>query len=79
MNYTGVMPIIFAQPLLQIPAMLLKKIPSESTGLLGALRTFGDKLGDMGGSLHLTIYAVVIMLYCLNWRKGLPTKRETRV
>lgn len=66
-NYTGVMPIIFAQPLLQIPAMLLKKIPSESTGFLGALRTFGDKLGDMGGSLHLTIYAVVIMFFAFFW------------
>ena len=66
-NYTGVMPIIFAQPLLQIPAMLLKKIPSESTGFLGALRTFGDKLGDMGSSLHLTIYAVVIMFFAFFW------------
>ena len=33
-NYTGVMPIIFAQPLLQIPAMLLTKIPAERTGFL---------------------------------------------
>ncbi len=66
-NYTGVMPIIFAQPLLQIPAMLLRKIPSESTGFLGALRSFGNSLGDPGSALHLTIYAVVIMFFAFFW------------
>ncbi|MBR2941689.1 MAG: preprotein translocase subunit SecY, partial [Kiritimatiellae bacterium] len=49
-NYTGVMPIIFAQPLLQIPAMLLMKLPADSTGFLGALRTFGRELSDMGSA-----------------------------
>ena len=66
-NYTGVMPIIFAQPLLQIPAMLLRKIPATSTGILGALRTFGDKLVDMGSPVHLLIYAVVIMFFAFFW------------
>lgn len=66
-NYTGVMPIIFAQPLLQIPAMLLMKIPSDSTGFLGALRSFGMKLGDMGSATHLIIYAVVIMFFAFFW------------
>ena len=66
-NYTGVMPIIFAQPLLQIPAMLLMKIPSDSTGVLGALRTFGMQLGDMGSATHLIIYAAVIMFFAFFW------------
>jgi len=66
-NYTGVMPIIFAQPLLQIPAMLLMKIPSDATGFLGALRSFGMKLGDMGSATHLIIYAVVIMFFAFFW------------
>jgi preprotein translocase subunit SecY len=66
-NYTGVMPIIFAQPLLQIPAMLLTKISSESTGFLGALRMFGNELADMGSAVHLTIYAVVIMFFAFFW------------
>ena len=66
-NYTGVMPIIFAQPLLQIPAMLLMKIPSEKTGFLGALRSFGVQLGDMGSATHLIIYAVVIMFFAFFW------------
>lgn len=66
-NYTGVMPIIFAQPLLQIPAMLLKKIPATATGFTGALRSFGDQLGDMGSPTHLIIYAVVIMFFAFFW------------
>ncbi len=66
-NYTGVMPIIFAQPLLQIPAMLLMKIPSDKTGFLGWLRSIGMQLGDMGSALHLTIYAVVILFFAFFW------------
>ena len=66
-NYTGVMPIIFAQPLLQIPAMLLMKIPSDKTGFLGALRSFGMQLGDMGSATHLIIYAAVIMFFAFFW------------
>ena len=66
-NYTGVMPIIFAQPLLQIPAMLLMKIPSDSTGVLGVLRSFGMQLGDMGSATHLIIYAIVIMFFAFFW------------
>jgi len=66
-NYTGVMPIIFAQPLLQIPAMLLMKIPSDMTGFLGALRSFGVQLGDMGSATHLIIYAAVIMFFAFFW------------
>ena len=66
-NYTGVMPIIFAQPLLQIPAMLLMKLPADSTGFLGALRTFGRELSDMGSATHLIIYAAVIMFFDFFW------------
>ena len=66
-NYTGVMPIIFAQPLLQIPAMLLMKIPTDKGGALGALRSFGVQLADMGSATHLVIYAVVIMFFAFFW------------
>ena len=66
-NYTGVMPIIFAQPLLQIPAMILMKIPTDRTGVLGALRSFGVQLADMGSATHLVIYAIVIMFFAFFW------------
>ena len=39
-NYTGVMPIIFAQPVLQIPGFLARYIPSDATGAMGWLRSF---------------------------------------
>ena len=66
-NYTGVMPIIFAQPLLQLPAVLLMKIPTDKTGFLGAMRSFGQQLGDMGSATHLIIYAIVIMFFAFFW------------
>lgn len=66
-NYTGVMPIIFAQPLLQIPGMLLQKIPADKTGVLGWLSSLGVQLRDMGSALHLTIYAIVILFFAFFW------------
>ena len=66
-NYTGVMPIIFAQPLLQIPAMLLQKIPSDSSGVLSWLRSFGVQLADMTSPTHLILYAAVIMFFAFFW------------
>ena len=68
-NYTGVMPIIFAQPLLSIPAALLAKFgqnsdPGTFRATVGA---FGTKLGDMGSPLHLTIYAILIMFFAFFW------------
>ena len=60
-NYTGVMPIIFAQPILQVLGWLFKKIPVE------ACQTFGGHLSDMGSATHLIIYAIVIMFFCFFW------------
>ena len=66
-NYTGVMPIIFAQPLLQIPAAVLTKfIPTDATGALGWLRSFGVQLSEMG-PVHMIIYAAFIMFFAFFW------------
>ena len=66
-NYTGVMPIIFAQPLLQIPAAALTKfIPSDATGVLGWLRSFGVQLSEMG-PVHMVIYALFILFFAFFW------------
>ena len=66
-NYTGVMPIIFAQPLLQIPAAVLTKfIPSDAVGVLGWLRSFGVQLSEMG-LVHMIIYACFIMFFAFFW------------
>ena len=60
-NYTGVMPIIFAQPILQVCGWLFKRIP------WGPCEAFGNNLSDMGSATHLIIYAIVIMFFCFFW------------
>ena len=47
--------------------MLLMKIPSDKTGFLCAIRSFGMQLGDMGSATHLIIYAAVIMFFAFFW------------
>ena len=62
-NYTGVMPIIFAQPLIQIPcAVLMKFCPAGSR-----LYTFAQNLSQSSSALHIVIYAVLIMFFTFFW------------
>jgi len=66
-NYTGVMPIIFAQPLIQIPAALLMKMTdATSTGVSGALNRFAQDLSNPT-VLHLVVYAALIMFFAFFW------------
>ena len=66
-NYTGVMPIIFAQPLIQIPsAILLKITDATSTGFSGALNRFAQELANPT-ALHMVVYAVMIMFFAFFW------------
>ena len=67
-NYTGVMPIIFAQPLIQIPAAILVKMTdATSGGISGSLNRFGQALADPGSALHVVIYAALIMFFAFFW------------
>ena len=66
-NYTGVMPIIFAQPILQIPGFLARYIPSDAAGFMGWLRSFFLQLADMGSPVHLIVYACFIMFFAFFW------------
>ena len=65
-NYSGVMPIIFAGPLLQFPAALLSRIP-DSIEWLGWLKRFGEQLGDLSGSLHITLFTILIFFFSFFW------------
>lgn len=66
-NYTGVMPIIFAQPLIQIPAALLKKVSDPtSAGFSGMLYRFADDLANPT-PLHIVVYALLIMFFAFFW------------
>lgn len=65
-NYTGVMPIIFAGPLISFPAMGLSRIPADIKWL-GWIKWIGAKLVDMTSPLHLTLYAVLILFFSFFW------------
>ncbi|HRR34985.1 MAG TPA: preprotein translocase subunit SecY [Kiritimatiellia bacterium] len=65
-NYTGVMPIIFAGPLIQFPAAILSRIPAEIRWL-GWLKWLGAQLSDMTSPLHLAVYALLIMFFAFFW------------
>ncbi len=66
-NYTGVMPIIFAQPLIQIPsAMLMKISDATSAGFSGKLYRFAEALANPT-ALHMVVYAALIMFFAFFW------------
>ena len=66
-NYTGVMPIIFAQPLIQIPsAVLMKFTDPTSSGFSGALNRFAQELSNPT-PLHMVVYALMIMFFAFFW------------
>ncbi len=61
-NYTGVMPIIFAQPLIQIPSALLMKVTASGSRLHEFAKTLSEP-----GTLHLCVYAILIMFFTFFW------------
>ena len=63
-NYTGVMPIIFAQPLIQIPSALIMRMASGDKS--GWLYRIAEDLSNPT-TLHLVAYAVLIMFFAFFW------------
>ena len=61
-NYTGVMPIIFAQPLIQIPSVLIMKFAPQGS----RLQEFAQELSNTT-PLHMAVYAVLIMFFAFFW------------
>ncbi len=62
-NYTGVMPIIFAQPLIQIVGWLLKWISGDA----GAVGRIASAVADPTSALHASIYAALIVFFTFFW------------
>ena len=62
-NYTGVMPIIFAGPLIQIPAAILSKFTSDGSWL----HQIGQDLLTQTSGLYLVVYGVLIMFFSFFW------------
>ncbi len=61
-NYSGVMPIIFAQSILIVPAFMIKIIPGGSAPWL---RDMADSLTS--GSLHYILYVGMIFFFSYFW------------
>lgn len=61
-NYTGVMPIIFAQPLIQIAAAVVKYFAAPT----GRLHDIAMMLSETTW-LHITIYSVLIVFFTFFW------------
>jgi preprotein translocase subunit SecY len=61
-NYSGVMPIIFAQSLLIVPSFMIKILP---VGTSPWIRDFGDSL--LNGSLHYIFYIAMIFFFSYFW------------
>ncbi|MBM4143090.1 MAG: preprotein translocase subunit SecY [Lentisphaerae bacterium] len=59
-NYSGVMPIIFASVMLAFPAAILRRIP------LGFARQLGEAF-DMGEPLYLATYGALILFFSYFW------------
>ncbi len=59
-NYSGVMPIIFAQAILMFPSKLLGMVPSEIFKQIAAALNYGTPLYD-------TLYALMILFFSYFW------------
>ena len=66
-NYAGVMPIIFAQPLITIPGALLARIQTGRSGFLDSLHNLGENLQNMTSTTHLVIMAAMILFFTFFW------------
>jgi preprotein translocase subunit SecY len=66
-NYSGVMPIIFAQPLIQFGGALLAHINTDRFPWLSWLKDFGTNLGSSISFTHIGFYAVLIFFFSFFW------------
>ena len=60
-NYSGVMPIIFAQAILMFPQRLLMMVP------ITAVKDFAEVHLRYGGPIYLTLYALMILFFSYFW------------
>lgn len=63
-NFSGVMPIIFAQPILQIPGALLTKLPSDR---FGTLHDIGQSLVEGTSLGYIISFSVLVLFFCFFW------------
>ena len=62
-NYAGVMPIIFAQPILQVLGWVLTKLSSDG----GIIHQVGESLTGARSTSYLVVYAALILFFTFFW------------
>ncbi len=62
-NYTGVMPIIFAQPIIQIAGWALKLVGRGE----GRIHDFAQLLASETSWLHISVYSALIVFFTFFW------------
>jgi preprotein translocase subunit SecY len=60
-NYSGVMPIIFAQAILMFPQRMLMMVPID------AVKSFAQVYLRYGGPVYLSLYGVMILFFSYFW------------
>jgi len=65
-NYAGVMPIIFAGPILSVLGWLFSRIDADITWLFW-LKSFGLHLKNSTGPVFLLFYAAIIIFFSFFW------------
>jgi len=66
-NYSGVMPIIFAQPLIMYSGILLKRIDGDTYPWLRWLQWVGTNLSSVDNLFHISCYGVLIFFFSFFW------------
>ena len=64
-NYAGVMPIIFAGPILQLFGLLGKL--EGTTALSRTLKTAGNAIANYSSGVHIVLFAVLILFFTFFW------------
>ncbi len=66
-NFSGVMPIIFAGPLLQFPAAILSRIDVGKFPRLAWLQWLGGQLVEMTSLIYLVSFSLLILFFSFFW------------
>ena len=70
-NFSGVMPIIFAGPLLTIPGALLQRIQVPETGamrgVLRCLRDFGSMIVSEESAIYIVLFSLLVLFFSFFW------------
>lgn len=70
-NFSGVMPIIFAGPLLQIPGSLLQRVAVPESGpmrgVMSGIKWFGTQLAEGTNATYIILFSLLALFFSFFW------------